>query len=49
LALAVFAAQIAFSRYWLVRHTMGPIERVWRTLSRQSAGAGAAAASGASG
>lgn len=36
LALAVFAAQIAFSRYWLTRHTMGPVERVWRTLSRQA-------------
>jgi uncharacterized protein len=35
LALLVFAAQIAFSRYWLSRHTAGPVESLWRRLSGQ--------------
>jgi uncharacterized protein len=30
LALAVGALQVAFSAYWLKRHSMGPLERVWR-------------------
>jgi uncharacterized protein len=33
LALLVFAAQIAFSRYWLARWPTGPVERLWRRLS----------------
>jgi uncharacterized protein len=33
LALLVFAAQIAFSRAWLGRQAMGPIEYLWRRLS----------------
>jgi len=33
IALAIFIAQIAFSRAWLARHHQGPIEWVWRKLS----------------
>jgi uncharacterized protein len=33
LALGVFAAQIVFSRNWLARYPMGPVEWVWRRLS----------------
>ncbi|MFZ5655901.1 MAG: DUF418 domain-containing protein [Pseudomonadota bacterium] len=27
---ALFAAQVAFSRWWLARHAHGPMERLWR-------------------
>jgi uncharacterized protein len=33
LALAVFALQIGFSRWWLARFRFGPAEWVWRTLT----------------
>jgi len=33
LSLAVFAAQIAFSRWWLARFRFGPVEWLWRTLT----------------
>jgi uncharacterized protein len=33
LALVVFAVQIVFSRYWLMRHPLGPVEWIWRKLS----------------
>lgn len=33
MALAVFAVQIAFSRYWLRHYQLGPVEWVWRRLS----------------
>ncbi|MFM5930803.1 MAG: DUF418 domain-containing protein [Novosphingobium sp.] len=29
-ALALYAAQILFSRWWLARHEQGPMERLWR-------------------
>ena len=32
-ALAVFAAQLAFSRWWLARFDMGPMEHLWRRLT----------------
>jgi uncharacterized protein len=34
IALALFLAQIAFSRFWLSRYPLGPIERLWRRLSQ---------------
>ena len=34
LALALFAAQIAFSRFLLMGHSLGPVEWVWRRLSQ---------------
>jgi uncharacterized protein len=33
LALVIFAAQMAFSRWWLARYRFGPAEWVWRTLT----------------
>jgi uncharacterized protein len=33
LALIIFAAQMAFSRWWLARYRFGPAEWVWRTLT----------------
>jgi uncharacterized protein len=33
LALIIFAAQMAFSRWWLGRYRFGPAEWVWRTLT----------------
>jgi uncharacterized protein len=33
IAAALFVAQIAFSRFWLARHRVGPVEWVWRKLS----------------
>jgi len=33
LAAAIFALQVAASRAWLARHSMGPLERVWRLLT----------------
>ena len=32
-ALAVFAAQLASSRWWLARFDMGPLEHLWRRLT----------------
>lgn len=32
-SLAVFAFQIAFSRWWLARYRFGPLEWVWRSLT----------------
>ena len=32
-AVAIFTAQIIFSRWWLSRHDQGPLERLWRTLT----------------
>jgi uncharacterized protein len=32
-ALALFAFQIAFSRWWLARYRFGPLEWVWRSLT----------------
>ena len=34
IALALFVAQVYFSRWWLARHRLGPVESMWRTLSR---------------
>ena len=31
LALAIFAAQLALSHWWLRRFGQGPLERAWRT------------------
>ena len=45
IAIAIFAAQTAFSHWWLERHEQGPMERLWRlgTYGRRSgAKAGAA-------
>lgn len=33
IALGIFAFQIVFSRWWLARHAMGPMERLWRNLT----------------
>jgi uncharacterized protein len=33
LALALFAVQLAFSRWWLARYRLGPVEWVWRSLT----------------
>ena len=33
IAVAIFAAQIAFSHWWLSRHAQGPMERLWRALT----------------
>ena len=30
LAVAIFAAQLVLSRWWLGRQAQGPVERVWR-------------------
>ena len=38
IALAIFIAQISFSRFWLARHPLGPIEWVWRKLSHTTNG-----------
>ncbi len=32
-AVTVFAAQVLLSRWWLARHAMGPMERLWRNLT----------------
>ena len=39
IALTIFIAQIGFSRFWLARHPLGPIEWVWRKLSHTENGA----------
>jgi uncharacterized protein len=33
LALAIYAGQVALSRWWLSRHRFGPAEWLWRTLT----------------
>jgi uncharacterized protein len=33
LSMAIFTAQMAFSRWWLARYRFGPAEWVWRTLT----------------
>lgn len=33
LSLAIFAAQVAFSRWWLARFRFGPVEWLWRSLT----------------
>jgi uncharacterized protein len=33
LAAAIFAMQIAYSRWWLARYRFGPVEWLWRTLT----------------
>ena len=33
ICIAFFAAQIAFSHWWLARYRFGPMEWVWRTLT----------------
>lgn len=33
IAVTIFACQIVFSRWWLARHAMGPMERLWRNLT----------------
>lgn len=38
IALAVFVAQVYFSRWWLANYRLGPMEWVWRTLSRTAQG-----------
>jgi uncharacterized protein len=35
MALAVFAAQILFSRFWLTHYSLGPVEWIWRRLSQR--------------
>lgn len=37
-AMVLFVAQVHFSRWWLARHHLGPVEWVWRTLSRTAPG-----------
>ena len=34
IAAALFIAQIGFSRFWLARYYFGPVEWLWRTLSK---------------
>lgn len=36
-AIALFAAQVVWSRWWLARHAQGPIEAMWRRLTYPSA------------
>ncbi|MDP4171497.1 MAG: DUF418 domain-containing protein [Bacillota bacterium] len=33
LVVALFIAQMLFSRYWMERHTYGPIEWIWRSVT----------------
>ncbi|MDM5317650.1 DUF418 domain-containing protein [Fictibacillus sp. b24] len=33
IAAAIFTLQVLFSKWWLQRYTMGPLEWVWRTLT----------------
>ena len=33
IAVAIFAGQILFSRWWLARFGQGPMERLWRRLT----------------
>ena len=33
IAILIFASQVVISRWWLSRHTMGPMERLWRSLT----------------
>jgi len=33
LSIAIFAAQMILSRWWLARYRFGPAEWVWRTLT----------------
>jgi uncharacterized protein len=33
LSIAIFTAQMVFSRWWLARYRFGPAEWVWRTLT----------------
>ncbi len=40
IALAIFAFQIVFSRWWLGRHRQGPMEWVWRRLTYRDWGKG---------
>ncbi len=30
IGLVIFFAQLAFSRYWLLHHPQGPLERLWK-------------------
>ena len=32
-ALALFVAQSLFSRWWLARHRLGPLEWIWRAVT----------------
>jgi uncharacterized protein len=32
-ALAIYAFQIVFSKWWLASHEQGPMERLWRLLT----------------
>jgi uncharacterized protein len=32
-AIAIFALQVAYSRWWLGRYRFGPLEWLWRTLT----------------
>jgi uncharacterized protein len=34
MAAVIFTSQIVASRYWLARHETGPVEWLWRRLSR---------------
>jgi uncharacterized protein len=43
IAAALFVAQIGFSKFWLARYRLGPIEWVWRKLSHTSPIPGAVA------
>ncbi|HWT15959.1 MAG TPA: DUF418 domain-containing protein, partial [Patescibacteria group bacterium] len=33
LAIALFAAQVALSRWWMARYRFGPLEWLWRALT----------------
>ena len=35
LSIAIFGAQIVFSRSWLARYRFGPAEWLWRTLTHE--------------
>ena len=37
LAIAFFAAQTLLSRWWLARHTQGPLEAIWRAWTYRGA------------
>ena len=36
LAMVIFAAQVIFSYFWLQNHRFGPLEGIWRKLSKRS-------------
>jgi uncharacterized protein len=44
--IALFALQVAFSRWWLSRHAQGPMERLWRAWTYRGSARAAGVAAG---